>query len=91
MLPLVILLLEFAFSWSEKVKTSLQRFKTEKVYWNLYLRYLMEVFLELALTSLIRLQSFDFTTVVDSILTLYATILLIVLVFYAVRAAAFLL
>ena len=73
------------------MKTSLQRFKTEKVYWNLYLRYLMEVFLELALSSLIRLQSFDFTTVVDSILTLYATILLIALVFYAVQAAAFLL
>ena len=72
------------------MKTSLKRFKTEKVYWNLYLRYLIEVFLELTLSSLIRLQSFDFKTVVDSILTSYAAILLIILVFYAVQAAVFL-
>ena len=90
LLPIVILILELVFSWSEKVSTSLKRFKTETVYWNLYLRYLMEVFLELALSSLIRIQSFDFKTVADSVLTFYAMILLLILVFYAVQTALFL-
>ena len=54
-LPLFIKLVELLCSWSTKAIKKIDRFKETNVYWNLYLRFLIEAYLELAIASLLRI------------------------------------
>ena len=89
-LPLLILIVELISSFHKSAQDALVKWKNENVYWNFYLRFLFEAYLELALSGLLRIKAFKFSTSADIGLTLYAFVILMVLVYYAIQSAIYL-
>ena len=53
-LPLMIKGNEFLFGWSITLVKNSQRISNKFVYWNLYLRFLLEAYIELAIACQLR-------------------------------------
>ena len=53
-LPILIKLFEVICSSSYKALLVIENFKRTKVYWNVYLRFMLESYLELAIASVLR-------------------------------------
>ena len=78
-LPIFIKILEAVFKCCNSVAKPLHRFKTKVIYWNLYLRFFLEAFLELSIVSLLRLRFIKATTLTETILSIYAVFILVML------------
>ena len=89
-LPFIVLLLELLLSCLPKAKSAVQKFKNENIYWNSYLRFLIESYLELSIACLIRIQAFKFETITDTTLTCFSFIIFIVLILSMVGTPLFL-
>ena len=79
LLPFLLKLLDLICAWSTRAILRLRRFKTTVVYWNLYIRFLLEAYLELSIVSLLRLRQFRIETVVESALSAFAIVILFIL------------
>ena len=70
--PFLIKFLELLFCYCNRITYRILVFKQEFVYYNIYLRFMIEAYLEVALVSLLRIKSFNFMTTGDGALTLFA-------------------
>ena len=73
-IPLVLLVLRAVFFWSKKVKRCII-FVKEKIFFNAYLRFGLEAYLELSLSSILRFRNFTFGTSSENFHSIFATIL----------------
>ena len=89
-LPLGYKILEVLFSCSSQVTKRLENFKNTVLYYNLYLRFFLEAFLELSIASHLRIRNFKMEILADLILSIYAAILLALLSIYMVGSVFFL-
>ena len=89
-LPVIVLLLELLLTCLPKAQSAVQKFKNEYIYWNIYLRFLIESYLELSISCLIRIQAFKFTTITDSTLTVFSFVLFSVLISFMISTPLFL-
>ena len=89
-LPLFTKIADFLCSFSAKATATLESFKNKHLYWNIYLRFFFEVYLELAIISLIRIRVINFNSVGDVFLTLLALAIILVLVAYTTISMVFL-
>ena len=78
-LPIFFKILETVFKCCDKIAKPLNRFKTKVIYWNLYLRFFLEAFLELSIVSLLRLRFIKATTLTETVLSIYAVFILVML------------
>ena len=83
-------LIELAFKCSERVTSSLEKFKNTQLYWNVYLRFILETFLELSITSLLRIKVFRMENKTEVFLTLIAIFILLTLVICMFGSISFL-
>ena len=58
-LPIILLILRGLFYWSAKCKRCLNMI-SRKIYWSLYIRFILESFLELCIASLLRFHNIVF-------------------------------
>ena len=56
-LPFFLILLKFLFIWSKKVSRCIN-YVHSKIYFNLYIRFGLEAYLELCLSSMIRFKNY---------------------------------
>ena len=89
LIPIVVKGLELAF-YCDNTMRYIQRFKEKKLYWNLYLRFFLETFLELAISGFVRVKVFRITNVTETLLTMFAVLLLLILVSYMIGSKVFL-
>ena len=89
-LPILYKILEMVFTCWDRVAAPLSRFKSKVIYWNLYLRFFLEAFLELSIVSLIRLRFIKTTTTTETALSIYAVFNLIILSGYMIGVVPFL-
>ena len=68
----------------------MHQFKTTVLYWNIYLRFLLEAYLELSIASFLRMNHFRVHTRADAFLTAYACIILVILTASMVGSLVFL-
>ena len=89
-LPLLVKLVELLTGCNEKASQSVNKFKRRKVYWSVYIRFIIEFFLELSLISFIRCKGMNFNSKPDSFLSMYAMVQLAILVISTAGAVVFL-
>ena len=89
-LPVVFKMIELLFSYCNRMTRPLHNFKTKVMYWNLYLRFFLETFLEFSIVSLIRLRFIKATSLVETTLSLYGLLILIMMTAYMVCVLPFL-
>ena len=53
--PLILLFLEICVYPCDAPKRSVQKFKYKKFYWNTYIRFFLEFYLELSIVMIIRI------------------------------------
>ena len=75
-LPCITLLLFLLFFWSSKCMKWQTKFRRD-VYFNLYIRFAFEAYLEVSLTALIRLQNLKFGSYSDNFNSIFAIVLLV--------------
>ena len=69
--PLLLAFLKVCIGWNEKIVAVIEKIKAN-LYWNFYLRFIMEAYMELSIAHLLKLVVFKFSTVVDAILTVFS-------------------
>lgn len=74
--------------WSDRC-TRCRRWADRKMYFNTYIRFFLETFLELSITVLLRLKLYDFETGSDKFHTVSATILGVALVLFILMVAIY--
>ena len=89
-LPIMLQVVEWIVSKSSRVSHALKKTCEEQIYWNLYLRFGLEGFLELSLVSLCRIKAASLATKDDIILTAFAFLIYSVLVFFMLYSGIFL-
>ena len=89
-LPIILKISYWTFTRSKRAQAVLQKACKEQIYWNLYLRFGLEGFLELSLVSLCRIRVASIATRDDVILTAFAFIMYSLLVFFMVYSGLFL-
>ena len=72
LLAIVLKLVELICSSCSRASQVIRSFKETKLYWNLIIRYTIEMYMELSVCSMIRIIAFKFETTGDIILTVYA-------------------
>ena len=73
--PIIMKLVELICSCNQWASNRVRNFKTTVLYWNTYLRFFLEAFLELSIACLLRVKSIRVETTDDIILTAFAAIL----------------
>ena len=73
-IPIVLLVLRAVFFWSKKVKSCII-FVKDKIFFNAYLRFGLEAYLELSLSSILRFRNFTFGTSSENFHSIFAMIL----------------
>ena len=66
------------------------KLKSTIIYWNLYLRFYLETFLEIAIVGFLRLKYFRVTTMTECFLSVYALVTLLILASYMIGSVLFL-
>ena len=74
--PLTVGVLRLIFFWSSKCMKWQTKFR-RVVYFNLYIRFAFEAYLEVSLTALIRLQNLKFGSYSDNFNSIFAIVLLV--------------
>ena len=88
-IPLVSLFLKFMFFWIPKCNKSIN-WLNSKMFFNIYIRFGLEAYLELSLVSLLRFQNFTFGTSSEKFHSIFSTIIFVGLIAYLVCSLAFL-
>ena len=83
LVPLVLLLLHLAFFWSPKVKKCLQNVQRH-VFWTWYIRILLETYLELSISALLRMQLLIFTNASEVLLSMISIMTVILIIAFMV-------
>ena len=71
-LPIVLKIAGVLCCCSTRAVNKINEFKLKFVYYNIYLRFILEAYLELSLASLLRIRAFNFSTVRDTVLTVFS-------------------
>ena len=71
-LPLMIEGIKFLFGWSITIVEGLERIGRNYIYWNTYLRFILEGYIELAIACQLRLYTLKFNSISDGILTTFS-------------------
>ena len=87
--PLFIKLAELICFRSQAVRDTIERFKNKYIYWNMYLRFTLEFYLEIAISACITVRRFRYETGTEFVLTAYAMSLLMILTIATVGSATF--
>ena len=74
-LPFFLILLKFLFIWSKKVSRCIN-YVHSKIYFNLYIRFGLEAYLELCLSSLIRFKRYRFEDDNERFHSIFSTMIL---------------
>ena len=72
LLPPILKLTEILTSWNETLRNHIEELKHKRIYWNMYLRFQLEFFLEIAIVSMLRCLGMNFFSTSDTILSVYA-------------------
>ena len=88
-IPLLLIALRGIFFWSSKVQRGVN-YVSRKCAYNLYLRFGLQVYLELSLTSLLRLNRFTFGSSSDHFHSIFASVVFVFVVAYLAFALIFL-
>ena len=83
MIPVILIMLFGIFHCSTRCKKWLHK-AAQSLFWNTYIRFWLESYLEFSIASLIRLRKFNFESWNDIFNSVFATTLLITLVFLLV-------
>ena len=89
-LPIMLQVVLWIVSRSSQATHALKKTCEEQIYWNLYLRFGLEGFLELSLVSLCRIKAASLAAKDDIILTAFAFLIYSVLVFFMLYSGIFL-
>ena len=90
LLPIIVKFAELMSFWNDTAVQALRRFKETNLYWNYYLRFGIQAYLEIALSSLFRIKSYKFDTIGDTVLSLFACLLFAALLGYPLGSYIFL-
>ena len=90
LLPVIFKIVEIIFSCNREASAKLLKFKKIKLYWNLYLRFSLETYLEFQITSLIRLKGYDTRTGVEIGLNFLAIVIQLTLFAFMILSIHFL-
>ena len=74
-LPILLKIAEILCCCSTRATNKINEFKIKHVYYNIYLRFILEAYLELSLVSLLRIKVFNFGTVGDTVLTVLSLLI----------------
>ena len=88
--PIIFKLIELLARCSDSATRIIHRFKTTVLYWNTYIRFLLEAFLELSIACLLRVKAIRIGTTDDKILTAYAIVILLLLSVFMVGSPFYL-
>ena len=80
-IPVFLLLASLCFRWSQTAKQCL-KLTVRKLFWNTYIRFLLEAYLALSICSLLRLKQFNFDSSSDSFLSLFACFTIALLIIF---------
>ena len=89
MLPFVFLLLKGAFFWNKRCNKYLNLILS-KIYFNVYLRFVLEAYLELSLSSILRFKNFTFGSSSEVFHSIFALVLFTGLVAFLLFSLVFL-
>ena len=87
--PLILLILKVLFFWNKKIMSCFDR-ALHAILFNVYIRYSLEAYLELSLSSLIRFKNYTFGTQSEKFLTIFATLIFLAIVAYLLFSLIFL-
>ena len=89
-LPIVLKIAGVLCCCSTRAVNKINEFKLKFVYYNVYLRFILEAYLELSLVSLLRIRTFDFSTIGDAVLTVFSFLMFTLLAALIVVSIAWL-
>lgn len=87
--PVILLLIRKAFFWSQKCKRATNTV-SKVLFFNAYIRFLLEAYLELSLTCLIRFQAFSFSTPSEKFHSTFVVLMFVTLVLFVAFALFYL-
>ena len=79
--PVTLLILKVLFFWNKKIQGCIDR-TLRAIFFNIYIRFGLEAYLELSLSSLIRFKNYTFDTPSEKFHTVFATLIFLVIVAY---------
>lgn len=88
-LPICLLLLRLLFFWSDKMTKFIKKVN-DKLFFNIYIRFGLECYLELCLSSMIRFKNFNNDTYSDRFHSTFATMIFVAVLLYAGFSLVFL-
>ena len=88
-IPIVSLLLKFIFFWVPKCNKSIN-WLNNKMFFNIYIRFGLEAYLELSLVSMIRFQNFTFGNSSEKFHSIFSTIIFVGVITYLLCSLVFL-
>lgn len=89
-LPLMIKGIEFLFGWSFTFVQKLEGISKSYIYWNTYLRFMLEAYIELSITCQLRFFTFKFNSISDGILTVFSGLVITVMLLMCFGSLCFL-
>ena len=88
-IPVFLSMLKVMSWWSKKTTKSINRVMNG-MFFNIYIRFGLEAYMELCLTSLMRWQNLTFNTSSEKFHSIFATVILISVILYLVFSLIFL-
>ena len=89
MIPFVLLILKGIFFWNKKCVDRISK-SYNVMFWNVYIRFGLEAYLELCLSSLLRFKNFTFDTNSEKFHSIFATVIFVGVVAYLALSIFFL-
>lgn len=87
-LPVVLVIFKGLFFFSTKIQSCINT-TLDKLFFNIYIRFTLEAYMELALSSLIRFKNYTFTTTSEKFHTILSTSIFAVIVAFLVFSLVF--
>lgn len=88
-LPVILLIIKALFCWNSKVVNCVSRM-LKSLFFNVYIRFGLEAYLELSLSSMIRFMNYTFDSPSEKFHTVFATLIFVAIVAYLLFALVFL-
>ena len=88
--PVLIRLVELVVMEYEEGTYRVQEFKRRHIYWNMFLRFFLQAYLELAITGFIRVKAYSYDSWPDTFLTIFAIGIVLLIATYMIGSVLFL-
>ena len=88
-LPIIFLMIRAIFYWNARCQKGLKVLH-RKMFWSTYIRFMLEAFLELCITSLLRIEHLLFDSTSEIFLSIFSLTILVILVVFMIGSFIFL-